>query len=70
LQVAVDRVNKNFSRAESIRKFAVLGQELSEESGHLTPSLKIKREVVTRDFAPTIEEIYSAGPATNEIDAQ
>jgi long-chain acyl-CoA synthetase len=70
LQVAVDRVNKNFSRAESIRKFAVLGQELTEESGHLTPSLKIKREVVTRDFAPTIEEIYSAGPATNEIDAQ
>lgn len=70
LQVAVDRVNKNFSRAESIRKFAVLGQELTEESGHLTPSLKIKREVVTRDFAPTIEEIYSSGPATNEIDAQ
>jgi long-chain acyl-CoA synthetase len=70
LQVAVDRVNKNFSRAESIRKFAVLGQELTEDSGHLTPSLKIKREVVTRDFAPTIEEIYSSGPATNEIDAQ
>jgi long-chain acyl-CoA synthetase len=70
LQVAVDRVNKNFSRAESIRKFAVIGQELTEESGHLTPSLKIKREVVMRDFAPTIEEIYSSGPATNEIDAQ
>lgn len=70
LQIAVDRVNKNFSRAESIRKFAVIGQELTEESGHLTPSLKIKREVVMRDFAPTIEEIYSSGPATNEIDTQ
>lgn len=70
LQEAVDRVNKNFSRAESIRKFTVIGQELSEESGHLTPSLKIKREVVMRDFAPAIEEIYSSGPETNEMDSQ
>lgn len=67
IQVAVDRVNKNFSRAESIRKFTVIGQELSEESGHLTPSLKIKREVVLRDFAPAVEEIYQSGPVTGEI---
>ena len=67
IQTAVDRVNKNFSRAESIRKFTVIGQELSEESGHLTPSLKIKREVVLRDFGPAVEEIYESGPATGEI---
>ncbi|MEY3677287.1 MAG: hypothetical protein RL351_514, partial [Actinomycetota bacterium] len=67
IQTAVDRVNKNFSKAESIRKFTVIGQELSEESGHLTPSLKIKREVVLRDFSPAVEEIYQAGPATGEI---
>ena len=67
IQVAVDRVNKNFSRAESIRKFTVIGQELTEESGHLTPSLKIKREVVLRDFGPAVEEIYQSGPATGEI---
>lgn len=67
IQVAVDRVNKNFSKAESIRKFTVIGQELSEESGHLTPSLKIKREVVLRDFAPAIDEIYQAGPPTLDI---
>lgn len=67
IQTAVDRVNKNFSKAESIRKFAVIGQELSEKSGHLTPSLKIKREVVLRDFGPAVEEIYQAGPATGEI---
>lgn len=67
IQVAIDRVNKNFSKAESIRKFTVIGQELSEESGHLTPSLKIKREVVLRDFAPAIDEIYQAGPPTQDI---
>lgn len=67
IQTAVDRVNKNFSKAESIRKFTVIGQELSEESGHLTPSLKIKREVVLRDFSPAVEEIYQASPATSEI---
>lgn len=70
LQLAVDRVNKNFSTAESIRKFSVIGQELSEESGHLTPSLKIKREVVLKDFAPAVEEIYQAGPSTSEVQAQ
>ncbi|MFM1983735.1 MAG: hypothetical protein RL723_170 [Actinomycetota bacterium] len=69
IQLAVDRVNKNFSKAESIRKFTVIGQELSEESGHLTPSLKIKREVVMRDFAPAIDEIYQAGPPTLDIQA-
>lgn len=67
IQTAVDRVNKNFSRAESIRKFTVIGQELSEESGHLTPSLKIKREVVLRDFSPAVEDIYNSGPVTGEI---
>lgn len=67
LQIAIDRVNKNFSKAESIRKFTVIGQELSEESGHLTPSLKIRRDVVLRDFAPAVDEIYQAGPPTQDI---
>ena len=69
IQSAVDRVNKNFSKAESIRKFTVIGQELSEESGHLTPSLKIKRESVMRDFGPALDEIYNSGPATSETKA-
>lgn len=69
VQLAVDRVNKNFSKAESIRKFVILGQELSEESGHLTPSLKVKREIVLRDFSPAIEEMYQSGPVTSDIEA-
>jgi long-chain acyl-CoA synthetase len=66
VQKAIDRVNKNFSQAESIRKFVIIGQELSEETGHLTPSLKIKREIVQRDFSPAIEELYEGNPATGE----
>jgi long-chain acyl-CoA synthetase len=66
LQTAIDRVNRNFSKAESIRKFTVIGQELSEASGHLTPSLKVRREVVLRDYGPAIEEIYNSGPITAE----
>ena len=67
IQKAIDRVNRNFSTAESIRKFVVIDQELSEESGHLTPSLKIKRDAVLRDFAPAIADIYGSAPDTSEI---
>ena len=67
IQKAIDRVNRHFSRAESIRKFVVIDRELTEESGHLTPSLKIKREAVLRDFAPAIAEIYGSAPDTTEI---
>jgi long-chain acyl-CoA synthetase len=56
---AIESVNKNFSTAESIRKFAILPNDLTEKSGHLTPSLKIKRNVVSEDFNYLIEEIYA-----------
>ena len=66
LQKAVDEVNATVSNAEAIKKFEVIDSELSEKSGHLTPSLKIKREVVTRDFAPVIEQIYGGSPTTSD----
>ena len=56
---AIEEVNKDFSTAESIRKFAILPQDLTEKSGHLTPSLKIKRSVVTEDYANLIDDIYA-----------
>ncbi|MCX5398895.1 long-chain fatty acid--CoA ligase [Streptomyces sp. NBC_00102] len=58
IQHAVDEANSSVSRAESIRKFTVLPVDFTEESGHLTPSLKLKRDVVARDFAAEIEELY------------
>lgn len=59
IQRVVDEVNGNFSTAEQIRKFEILPQELTEASGHLTPSLKIKRAKVMQDFARAVESIYS-----------
>lgn len=59
VQQAVDEVNNHVSKAESIRKFVIVDSELSEASGHLTPSLKIKRNVVVADFATAIDEIYN-----------
>ena len=59
VQKAVDEVNLLVSRAESIRKFEIITQELTEASGHLTPSLKIKRNAVLQDFAAEVNRIYS-----------
>ncbi|MEU6624361.1 AMP-dependent synthetase/ligase [Streptomyces litmocidini] len=60
LQRGVDDANRLVSRAESIRAFRVLNTEFSEASGHLTPSLKLKRRSVLRDFARDIEEMYGS----------
>ena len=58
IQDAVDDANNAVSKAESIRKFIVLEGDFTEDSGHLTPSLKLKRSVVMRDYANAIEDIY------------
>ncbi len=64
VQRAIDQVNKTVSKAESIRKFVVISSELTEASGHVTPSLKIKRAQVMKDFAPIIDDIYGIPPRT------
>jgi long-chain acyl-CoA synthetase len=58
VQKAVDHANQAVSRAESIRRFALVEGEFTEENGLLTPSLKIKRQVVTKAYAREIEELY------------
>ncbi len=58
LQKAVDDANTAVSKAESIRKFAVLESDFTEESGHLTPSLKLKRNIVMRDYADEVDALY------------
>ena len=60
IQAAVDDANQAVSRAESIRKFRILDTDFTEESGHLTPSLKVRRNVVLKDFSPDIEALYAA----------
>ncbi|MFG2401381.1 AMP-dependent synthetase/ligase [Streptomyces lydicus] len=58
LQRAVDDANALVSRAESIRRFAVLPVDFTEQTGHLTPSLKLRRAAVARDFAKDIAALY------------
>jgi long-chain acyl-CoA synthetase len=58
IQDAVDDANKAVSRAESIRRFRVLDVDFTEETGRLTPSLKVRRAVVTKDFSAEIDALY------------
>ncbi|MFG3493704.1 AMP-dependent synthetase/ligase [Streptomyces sp. NPDC047928] len=60
VQRAVDDGNAAVSKAESVRKFRILTSQFTEEAGHITPSLKLKRNVVAKDFADEIEAIYRA----------
>lgn len=59
IQRVVDEVNSRFSNAEQIKAFEILDVELTEAGGHLTPSLKIKRSSVLKDFALHVDRIYA-----------
>ncbi len=59
IQAAIDDANKAVSRAESIRRFRVLGTDFTKAGGHLTPKLNIRRYLVAKDFAAEIDALYS-----------
>ncbi len=59
IQAVVDSVNRDLSRFEQIRRFAILPRDFSPEEGEVTPTLKLKRRVCQEHFAPEIEELYS-----------
>jgi long-chain acyl-CoA synthetase len=59
IQTAVDEANKAVSKAESIRKFTILGEDFTIAGGHLTAKLSIKRHVVAAEFAKEIDELYA-----------
>ncbi|MEV4259081.1 AMP-binding protein, partial [Spirillospora sp. NPDC049652] len=59
LDAAVAEANATVSHAEAIKKYRVLDRPLTEAGGHLTPSLKVRRHVVTAEFAADIEALYS-----------
>jgi len=59
IQTAVDEANKAVSKAESIRKFTILGEDFTIAGGHLTAKLSVKRHVVAAEFAKEIDELYA-----------
>jgi long-chain acyl-CoA synthetase len=58
IQAEVDRVNKKFARVEQIKKFWLLDTQLSAEDEELTPTMKLKRKLVEKKYAPQIEAMY------------
>ncbi|MDP1876095.1 MAG: AMP-dependent synthetase/ligase [Actinomycetota bacterium] len=59
IQSAVNDANKAVSHAEAIKKFKILGVDWTEEGGQITPSLKLKRNVVMKEFAADVEALYA-----------
>lgn len=58
VQEAVDEANADLAKIEQVKKFAILERELSQEEGELTPTLKLKREVVHDHFSEEIDGLY------------
>jgi len=58
VQAAVDAANTQVSKAESIREWRILDGDLSIESGELTPTLKVKRNIVMQKYADVVSSIY------------
>ena len=59
IEAAVKDANKAVSQAEAIKKFAILGTDFTEDNGMLTPSLKLKRSVVMKEFDTEVEKLYT-----------
>jgi long-chain acyl-CoA synthetase len=55
----IDKVNEKFARVEQVKKFAVLPHDLSQEGGELTPTMKVKRNVVAQKHQSEIEGLYA-----------
>ena len=58
VQRVVDDVNARLSNVEAIKKFRILPHDFSQESGELTPTLKVKRHVVYEKYAAEIDALY------------
>jgi long-chain acyl-CoA synthetase len=61
VQKALDEVNSHVGPVEQVKRFEILDHDLSQETGELTPTLKVKRNVVHEKFADVVDRIYS-GP--------
>src|SRR3954451_7762410 len=60
IEAHVEKINQNFARVEQVKKISILPHDLSQESGELTPTLKVKRAVVAQKHEGEIEQLYAA----------
>ena len=61
IEAHVERINQKFARVEQVKKIEILPVDFSQEGGELTPSMKVKRNVVADKYAERIEALYAAG---------
>jgi long-chain acyl-CoA synthetase len=61
IQAAIDEANKAVSRAEAIRKFVILDSDLTEASGQLTPTFKVRRGIIMEQYAAHVASLYDEG---------
>jgi long-chain acyl-CoA synthetase len=55
----IEKINQNFARVEQVKKFKILPRDLSQEGGELTPTMKVKRNVVADKYDGEVEELYA-----------
>ena len=58
LEHEVDRVNRKFARIEQVKRFAILGHDLTQADGELTPTMKVKRAIVYDKYADVFAGLY------------
>jgi long-chain acyl-CoA synthetase len=58
IQAEVDKANAKLAQVEQVKKFAILDHDLSQETGELTPTLKVKRNVVNDKYAEIFDSLY------------
>jgi len=63
IDAEIDKVNKQFARVEQIKQFRLIEQRLTAEDEELTPTMKLKRALITRKYAVLIEGMYAAKAA-------
>jgi long-chain acyl-CoA synthetase len=59
IQAEVDKANAKLAQVEQVKKFVILDHDLSQETGELTPTLKVKRNVVNEKYAGLFDELYA-----------
>jgi long-chain acyl-CoA synthetase len=60
IQTAIDEANSHYAPVEQIKRFEILPEDFSQPTGELTPTLKVKRNIVQNEYAETIDTIYAS----------
>ena len=60
IQQEIDRANAKYAQVEQVKKFAILDHDLSQATGELTPTLKVKRNVVNEKYADVFDALYAS----------